>query len=174
MNLTPPPRRTSLVPALVVLGLLCTALSACRSNPAREERVLNVDAKGIALEGYDPVAYFPEGGGRPKRGDSRLSSRFEGATYLFATQANFERFQADPKKYVPRYGGWCAWAMADGEKVEINPKAFLLDDDGLLLFYRTVFVDTERMWREGDSEQLELQADEAWARLSAPRPEAGR
>jgi hypothetical protein len=80
---------------------------------------INLDAKGVALQGYDPVAYFE--GGAPTKGIPALFASYGGARYLFATAANRQSFLKDPKKYLPEFGGYCVVGAANGEKVDVDP-----------------------------------------------------
>jgi YHS domain-containing protein len=81
---------------------------------------INTDEQGLALRGYDPVAYFDSG--KPTHGLQSLSASFGGARYLFASAAHRKAFLADPKKYVPEFGGFCALGTAFGEKVDTDPE----------------------------------------------------
>jgi YHS domain-containing protein len=72
----------------------------------------NVDGKGLILKGYDAVAYFKQG--KPLKGNPEIASTYQGVTYLFASAANRAEFDKDPAKYVPRYGGFCAYGVANG------------------------------------------------------------
>src|SRR5579871_202868 len=81
---------------------------------------LNLDANGVALGGYDPVAYFD--GGKPTRGVAAIFASYAGARYLFATAAHRDAFLANPKKYVPEFGGFCAVGTSFGEKVDVDPE----------------------------------------------------
>ncbi len=81
---------------------------------------INVDAQGLALGGYDPVAYFDSG--KPTRGVETFSASFDGARYLFASDAHRKTFLADPRKYLPEFGGFCAVGTSFGEKVDIDPE----------------------------------------------------
>lgn len=81
---------------------------------------INVDAQGLALRGYDPVAYFEDG--KPTRGVEKLSASFGGARYLFVNESHRKLFLENPKKYVPEYGGFCAVGTSFGEKVDVDPK----------------------------------------------------
>jgi hypothetical protein len=92
----------------------------------------NVDASGLALKGYDPVAYFAEK--KPVPGKPELTARHEGATYRFAS-ANRDAFVAAPAKYAPQYGGYCAFGMASGYKAPIEPEAWTVVDGKLYLNY---------------------------------------
>lgn len=85
----------------------------------------------VAIKGYDPVAYFVDGA--PTKGDPAFTSAYEGATWQFANAANRDLFAADPAKYAPAYGGWCAYGMAQGGKVPIDPAAWSIVDGTLYL-----------------------------------------
>jgi YHS domain-containing protein len=93
----------------------------------------NVDPSGLALKGYDPVAYFTDK--KPIPGKAEFTARHEGATYRFASAANRDAFAADPAKYAPQYGGYCAYGMASGYKAPIEPDAWTVVDGKLYLNY---------------------------------------
>jgi YHS domain-containing protein len=81
---------------------------------------INVDAQGLALRGYDPVAYFEDG--KPTRGAENLSASYGGARYLFASESHRKLFLENPRKYIPAYGGFCAVGTSFGEKVDVDPE----------------------------------------------------
>jgi YHS domain-containing protein len=86
---------------------------------------VNVDSQGVILKGFDVVAYFKEG--KPVKGSSAIASNYHGATYLFASAANKAEFEKDPVKYVPQYGGFCAYGVASGVLADPEgPGAFLI------------------------------------------------
>ncbi|MGC6431819.1 MAG: YHS domain-containing (seleno)protein, partial [Jejuia sp.] len=88
--------------------------------------------KGYAAHGYDVVAYFNN---EAIEGDKNHSAIFEGVTYKFSSEANLNTFIENPVKYIPQYGGYCAYAVAlKSDKVSINPKTFLIVDGKLYLF----------------------------------------
>jgi YHS domain-containing protein len=99
-------------------GLMMTTAAQAGVPGSRSQ--INLDAHGVALDGYDPVAYFD--GGKPTRGTATISASYGGARYVFATAAHRRAFLEDPKKYVPQYGGFCAVGTAYGEKVDVDPK----------------------------------------------------
>ncbi|MGD9689541.1 MAG: YHS domain-containing (seleno)protein [Phycisphaerales bacterium] len=124
------------------------------------------DKSKPAIEGYDPVAYFPEGGGKATKGTKTHSFTYRGVVYWFASQKNLDEFTKDPRKYEPAYGGWCAYAMgATGEKVEIDPKSFTITDGQLFLFYKDLFTDTRSKWNK-DTANLHPKADKNWKKIS--------
>ncbi|QDV06748.1 YHS domain protein [Planctomycetes bacterium Poly30] len=136
----------------------------------------NVDKKGLALDGYDPVAYFQEFGGQAKKGDKSITTKHEGVIYRFSSEANKKAFLADPSRFLPMYGGWCAWAMADGkgDKVEIDPKSFTIEDGRLYVFFDGFFADTRKSWKKkGGAPKLKTMADTNWTRLSGEAARAG-
>ncbi|MGK4569409.1 YHS domain-containing (seleno)protein [Flavobacterium sp. 3HN19-14] len=95
----------------------------------------------VAIQGYDPVAYFKQG--KAVKGKKEIASSYEGAIYYFATQADKDAFAKNPAGYEPQYGGWCAYAMgANGEKVEIDPETFKIIEGKLYLFYNAYFNNT--------------------------------
>ncbi len=143
-----------------LLSLLLLLLSACAATP---DGRWNVDRRGIALGGYDPVSYHrPEG---PQPGKPFLTAHHDGANYQFTSEESRLRFLQSPEYYAPRYGGWCAYAMVDGEKVEVDPTCFLLTEEGLFLFYRSLILDTKERWERAGHAELKAEADARWDEL---------
>lgn len=122
--------------------------------------------RGVALAGYDPVAYIEQE--RAVEGDKKLESRYRGVIYRFASAAHRRAFNADPEKFVPAYGGWCATAIAKGEKVEIDPGNFKVTDGRLFLFYKGIFGNALNDWNK-DEKGLTARADQNWKKITAPR-----
>jgi hypothetical protein len=135
-----------------------------RRAPQHANVEVDEDVK-LALGGFDPVAYFPEGGGKPAAGLAKLAAVHGGLTYRFASEAHRRLFLADPWTYEPAYGGWCAYAMAEGEKVEVDPESFRVLDGRLFVFYDGLFADTRKSWLKDEARLLPL-ADAAWTKLS--------
>jgi len=113
---------------LTIVGLLVAG-----SPAAQEKKLLNVDKDGVAVHGYDTVAFFTDG--KAIKGDSQYKSSYAGATYYFQSSADKEAFDKEPAKYAPQYGGYCAMAMAkgDGDLEDADPNYFLVHDGKLLL-----------------------------------------
>lgn len=89
--------------------------------------------KGFVANGYDVVSYFD---GNAIAGDKKFIVEFDGVSYKFSSQKNLNTFKESPTKYIPKYGGYCAYAIgAKADKVSINPKTFLIDNGKLYLFY---------------------------------------
>ena len=118
------------------------------------------EQKNYIASGYDVVAYFSK---RATKGDAKFEYKYDDATYRFSSQQNLDNFKENPKKYVPQYGGWCAYAMADkGEKVTINPKTYEIRNDKLYLFYNAYFNNTLESWLEEMPTKLIKKADASW------------
>ena len=116
------------------LGMLLLAFGSGAALPAAAGGVVNASSfTGTAIEGYDPVAYFAEG--RPVEGDSAFAHDWMGATWYFASAENRDRFAADPERYAPQYGGYCAWAVAHGYTAKIDPAAWKIVEGKLYLNY---------------------------------------
>ncbi len=130
----------------------------------------NLGKDDLAIEGYDPVAYFPEGGGKPLKGDKKLAYTYRGVTYWFANEKNRDTFKNDPRKYEPAHGGWCSSAMADGgRKVEIDPSNFKITDGRLFLFYKSVFQNALTFWNKNEAKNT-ADADGNWRTLTKEEP----
>ena len=157
----------------LLLALATTLASvSCATPPTKlqpGQLPVRVDAQGLALDGHDAVSYFTESG--PLEGRPEWQTDHAGATYRFSKAENLEEFRRDPERYLPAYGGWCAWAMADGEGtlVTVDPDSFLVEDERLLLFFDGLFADTRAFWLEGDRGGLTESADENWRRIRAAR-----
>ena len=98
-------------------------------------------AEGAAITGYDAVSYFQNSG--PVLGRPEISVMWKGATWRFSTQANREVFERNPRAYAPRFGGYCAYAMAYGELSSTDPLAWKIVDDRLYLIHSPV---VEKLW----------------------------
>lgn len=114
----------------------------------------------LALQGYDPVAYFTQG--RAVKGSSTFSCTVDGLIYYCVSEQNRQLLLKNPSQYEPQYGGWCAYAMGKtGEKVEINPETFKIVNGKLYLFYNAYFNNTLNDWNKNE-QALQRQADLNW------------
>ncbi len=126
----------------------------------------NLMGEAVGLVGYDPVSYFPEGGGRPQKGLIGINAVLDEVTYRFASEANKNAFLANPAKYQPIYGGWCAWAVgAIAKRVDVDPENYLIREGKLYLFYRDPQLDTRALWLK-DDQNLSRKAEANWPSLS--------
>ena len=154
-------------PTAVVLLLLAgfATSAAIEAEPAQD---YNLGPDKLALGGYDPVSYF--GTARPTSGSKNITAKKDGVVYRFASAANRDRFLADPQKYLPAYGGWCATAMAEGKKVEVDPRNYRVTEGRLFLFYKSVVHDAQDDWKN-DEARLRAKADANWKRITVDQRE---
>jgi YHS domain-containing protein len=113
--------------ALLLFLVLATPLLA------QTKSLLNLDKHGLALQGYDPVAFFSQN--TPVKGKPEFKSTDQGATYYFASAENKALFDKEPAKYEPAFGGYCAYGVSRNKLVEIDPEASQVVDGRLLLQY---------------------------------------
>ncbi|WP_428313445.1 YHS domain-containing (seleno)protein [Hydrocarboniphaga sp.] len=117
---------------LVLLVVSSTLWAAAPINTLKRGFISDSDT-GIAINGYDTVAYFTEH--KPVKGDPSHSFTWMGAKWQFASQAHLDLFKATPEKYAPQYGGYCAYGVARGYLVTVEPEQFTVVDDKLYLNY---------------------------------------
>ena len=98
--------------------------------------------RGVAIRGYDTVAYFTQG--KPVKGNSSLKTKWNGSIWQFSSQKNLDKFKANPAKYAPAYGGYCAWAMARGYTASTIPQAWDIKGGKLYLNYD---LNIRKKWR---------------------------
>jgi YHS domain-containing protein len=121
------------------------------------------EQKKFVASGYDVVAYFSKSA---VNGSTNYRVTYDRAKYRFSSQKNLDAFKANPKKYIPEYGGWCAYARADkAEKVSINPKTFEIRNGKLYLFYNALFNNTYESWLEEMPIELIKKADVNWSKI---------
>jgi peroxiredoxin/YHS domain-containing protein len=169
-------RGVRLLQILTVVGMAAHAAQTALALPLPSDPATqyNISKNTLAISGYDPVAYFPEGGSMPVKGDERITATDHGATYRFASKAHLDLFKANPEKYAPAHGGWCSYAMGkDGSKVEVDPKSFVVANDRLFLFYKDLFTDTRKSFLK-EQAVLTKSADENWKKTSGEEPRAGK
>lgn len=104
---------------------------------------VNTDWKGVAIKGYDPVAYFTME--KPVKGSSDFEYEWNGAKWRFSSKDNKQLFMEDPEKYVPRYGGYCAYGVAVNDLFDIRPEAWSIVDGKL---YLNKNLDVRETWRK--------------------------
>lgn len=118
--------------ALLGLTLASTAYAAPAVNTLKRGLIKDT-ATGIAINGYDTVAYFTDG--KPVKGNEAFAYEWNGGKWLFASQAHLDLFKSNPTKYAPQYGGYCAYGVSQGYLVSIEPDQFTVQDGKLYLNY---------------------------------------
>lgn len=149
---------------LLIVSVLCLLSGLQAQDAVALRKKHNNLEEGVAIQGYDPVAYFTQN--KAVKGKKELAALYEGIAYYFATLENKEAFKQAPATYEPAYGGWCAYAMgAKGEKVPVDPGTFKIIQHKLYLFYNKFFNNTLNDWNRNES-NLKKQADANWQRLN--------
>jgi len=146
-------KNTIVTLALVLIALFVQGQATLRVSQFNLEN-------GVAIKGYDPVAYFAEH--KAIKGQKEFSIVQDGVTYYFSSVANKETFIKHPMNYEPQYGGWCAYAMGEtSEKVEVDPETFKVVNGKLYLFYNGLFNNTLPKWNKAEV-NLKMKADKNW------------
>jgi YHS domain-containing protein len=141
-------------------NLLATLLIALAATAfAGTKTLTNVDKQGLALQGYDPVGFFTEN--RPVKGDPKFQSTYNGGRYQFASAQNQALFNANPAKYEPQFGGFCAYGVSRGYTVPIKIEAFQILNGRLLMQYD---FGAQKSFNKDQQTNLR-KADENWPKL---------
>ena len=139
--------------ALIAFGALAPA-----------DEVINIDKNGLALQGYDPVAYFTDG--KPVKGSPQFTAAYKGAKYRFASAEHKQLFEKSPTKYEPQFGGFCGYAASINKLAPIEVEYFQVLHDRLILQHNKKAWD---LWHK-DVEGNLKKADSKWPTLSQQKP----
>ena len=111
----------------------------------------NTESENLVVNGCDVVSYFSES--EPVKGKQSILTDFQGLLVYFSSQENKRKFLDDPEKYLPKYGGWCAYAIGNaGKKVDVDPFSYSIENGELYLFYKSYFNDTREKWNQNHKE----------------------
>ena len=144
-----------------LLASLITASSLLFSTLAFAAQETQQDANSVILSGHDAVAYFTES--KPVKGYAGISAVHDGAIYHFSSEANRDLFNANPSKYAPQYGGFCAYGAAIGAKFPIDPTVFAVVDDKL---YVNNSANVSKLWNAKQAKAIKL-ADKKWSTIKS-------
>lgn len=137
----------------------CIGAEGATVQTSQQKILLNLDSDGRAIQGYDPVAFFTDA--KPVMGSPKTTSTHGGAVYWFANAAHKEMFDANPSKYEPQFGGWCAYAASIDALSPIEPKYWEIVNGRLLLQHNQKAWD---LWHQDPANNL-VKADKNWPRL---------
>jgi hypothetical protein len=142
------------IPLAVAMAILFSMAFALHAEAKSE---IYKNWREIAIKGYDPVAYHKDG--KPVKGSSEYEFKWKDAKWRFASAEHRDLFEADPERYAPRYGGYCAWAVAQGYTASVDPKnAWSIVEGKLYLNYD---VEVKEKW-EKDIPGNITKADANW------------
>lgn len=145
--------RKSIFWALCVLGFSYSVAQA------KEPSVYTGYFSNVAVSGYDSVAYFTLQ--KPVKGDAKFTTMYNGAEWRFVSAEHRDKFVADPTHYAPQYGGYCAWAVAQGSTASADPQRWKIVNDKLYLNYD---ADVQKKWELSVPEFIQ-QADKNWPKV---------
>ena len=131
------------MPRFLVASLLAVGLLLGQPAAADQQPIYTGTPAGLAVSGYDAVAYFTDG--RPVEGSQAYSYDWQGAVWRFASQANLDRFKTAPATYAPQFGGYCAWAVSRGYTASADPQAWRIVDGKLYLNYD---LEVKKTWEQ--------------------------
>jgi YHS domain-containing protein len=120
---------------------------------------VNKDGSGVAIKGYDPVAYFTQS--KPVKGSAAFTHQWMGATWRFASAENRDQFAREPEKFAPKYGGYCAYGVSQGHTAPIDPEAWTIIEGKLYLNYSQ---GVKKTW-SGDIPKYVDLAEKKWPEL---------
>ncbi|NJM33535.1 MAG: YHS domain-containing protein [Rhodomicrobium sp.] len=156
-------RRILTAAAAAAFAVIAAASFVAPANSAQPEiNTLDSDG-GYAIKGYDTVAYFTES--KPRKGKPEFTVEYKGAKWLFASAENKALFEADPAKYAPVYGGFCAYGVSRNYLVKIEPDAWAIRDGKLYLNYDK---SVQKTWAASPVKYIN-QADKNWPGLIAKK-----
>lgn len=159
----------------MALGFIAVNLNVSYAQKDRNIAEYNLNNQGVGFingfdkataDGFDPVSVFPEGGDAALKGDVQFALKYEGVEYLFANAENMKTFATNPAKFEPTYGGYCARAMVEGQKVHINTRLFTVVGN------RSFFFVNSRAKRSFDRDLAAniQKADAEWKAISGEEP----
>ncbi|MGI9476298.1 MAG: YHS domain-containing (seleno)protein [Hyphomicrobiaceae bacterium] len=150
-----------LLACVALIGVSLGVLTMPSTDAVAKPRINTLGLRGVAIKGYDPVAYFTRR--KPTRGSKQFSLKHAGAEWRFASAENKAAFAANPAKYVPAYGGYCAYGVAQGYLVKIEPTAWAIRGGKLYLNYNRSI---QRTWSKKPASYIAI-ANKKWPRLLA-------
>ena len=140
--------------SLIIIAIFSVVVFACTRSSAIDP--INTTSDGLAIKGYDPVAYLLEKG--PVKGKDEFAYTWMGARWLFASAEHLGTFKSDPDKYAPQYGGYCAYAVSQGTTADIDPEAWSVVDGKL---YLNLNKKVQNLWMNDMTSYIK-KADENW------------
>lgn len=132
---------------------------------AQDKMANNIDNSNIALQGYSPVSYLDLG--LAQKGNKSFKSEYQKVIYYFTSAEQKSTFEKSPEKYLPQYGGFCAFGCYAGAKFRVDPNKFLVKDGKYYLYLNNVELDAKQLWlAEKNHNKLKNIADDNWKKLS--------
>ncbi len=145
-------------------SILFLLLAAAFCVNAQDKKANNIDNSNIALQGFSPVSYLDLG--IAQRGLKQFKSEHEKVIYYFTSEDQKRKFDANPAKYLPQYGGYCAFGVYAGAKFRPDPNKFIVEDGKYFLYLYNLELDAQQLWlAENDHKGLVKKANSNWSNL---------
>lgn len=143
-----------------LLIFIAILVASCSHNVGQTNTSKVNGIPNVAVKGYDVIAYFTDK--KPIKGKTEFIYQDKGISWFFSSEENLEKFKKDPKKYAPKYGGYCAFGVAiPNKKIDIDPKSWYVKDEVLYLNYTPA---TQKVWLSNLEDNIE-KGDENWKEL---------
>lgn len=147
-----------------IIFFIACLMIASTSTFAQDKMANNIDNSNIALQGYSPVSYADLN--LAQKGVKDYKSEYEKVIYYFTTAEQKATFEKNPEKYLPQYGGYCAFGTYAGAKFRVDPNKFINQDGKYFLFLNNVELDAKQLWlNENNHNKLVSTADTNWKNL---------
>jgi len=151
--------RSALVFAFLAAAFLSASVFAAHQAQAGKSAVFTGIVKGVAVGGYDPVAYFTKG--KAIKGSKTITAETDGIEWRFSSEENRSAFTANPAKYAPQYGGYCAWAVSQGYTAKGDPNAWKIVEGKLYLNYDR---NVQKTWAKNTAKNIS-KANANWPKV---------
>ncbi|MCL6266520.1 YHS domain-containing (seleno)protein [Flagellimonas myxillae] len=148
------------------ISLLMLAMVTVNTAVAQDKKSNNIDNSNIALQGYSPVSYLDLG--IAQKGLKEFKSEHEKVVYYFTTADQKKKFDSNPSKYLPQYGGYCAFGVYAGAKFRPDPNKFIVKDGKYFLYLYNIELDAQQLWlAENNHGKLVNKANANWNKLKS-------
>ena len=145
--------------------ILIAAFLLSSTINGQDKKAYNIDNSNIALQGYSPVSYLDLG--IAQKGVKAFKSEYNKVIFYFTSAVQKASFDKDPERYLPQYGGYCAFGVYAGAKFRTDPNKFIVEDGKYYLYLYNLELDAQQLWlAEDDHNKLVKKADENWTKLS--------
>lgn len=145
--------------SLIIFSFILSIATFAQDNMAN-----NIDNSNIALQGFSAVSYADLG--LAQRGVKEFKTEHEGVVYYFTSDEQKASFDSNPSKYLPQYGGFCAFGIYAGAKFRVDPTKFISKDGKYYLFLNNVELDAKQLWLNENEKSLITTANTNWTKLS--------
>ncbi|WP_422349501.1 YHS domain-containing (seleno)protein [Flagellimonas sp.] len=146
------------------ISLLMLAMVTVNMAVAQDKKANNIDNSNIALQGYSPVSYLDLG--IAQKGLKEFKSEHEKVVYYFTNAEQKKKFDSNPNKYMPQYGGYCAFGVYAGAKFRPDPNKFIVKDGKYFLYLYNIELDAQQLWlAENNHKKLVSKANTNWSKL---------